>query len=49
MDKQFEYQQRQLDERKRFESDMISVPSFLKDINERVRAMEIERAKGKAP
>lgn len=49
VDKQFEYQQRQLDERKRFESDMISVPSFLKDINERVRAMEIARAKGTAP
>jgi hypothetical protein len=49
VDKQFEYQQRQLDERKRFESDMISVPSFLKDLNERVRAVEIARAKGTAP
>jgi hypothetical protein len=46
VDKQFEYQQRQLDERKRFEADMISVPSFLKDMNERLRAMEFQRAKG---
>lgn len=45
VDKQFEYQQRQLDERKRFEADMISVPSFLKDMNERLRAMEIQRAR----
>jgi hypothetical protein len=44
-DKQFEYQQRQLDDRKRFESDMVSVPSFLKDMNERLRAMEIQRAR----
>lgn len=53
VDNQFTSQQRQIDDIKRFNADLISVPSFLKDMNERLRSMEMTaaamRAKGTAP
>lgn len=53
VDNQFSSQQRQIDDIKRFNSDLVSVPSFLKDVNERLRSMEMTaaamRAKGALP